>query len=201
MTQYRWNDGTSAAALEAGNFRLVCIEAFNSCGAATDSIRVRFDECLDCVWVPNAFSPNGDGLNDLFGALIKCPIENYRLLIFNRWGQKVFESYKTSNTWDGSNQDTGTYFYSLSYRNKSNNQIMIKKGMLPCCDKYGYKKSFPFLNQILKRKNDHYPVDGSGRAKNKTNASYRPNRGVVFLKPGLWIVNHRSGSAAKEPGH
>ena len=55
------------------------------------------------VFIPNSFSPNGDGHNDLFEISIFRPCEIYKLTIFNRWGQKVFESDDASNIhWDGS---------------------------------------------------------------------------------------------------
>lgn len=60
------------------------------------------------VWVPNAFSPNGDGKNDVFipkAILIfnqtGNPILDYKLEIYNRWGEQVFESYDVSMGWDG----------------------------------------------------------------------------------------------------
>ncbi|MBR9922537.1 MAG: PKD domain-containing protein [Bacteroidetes bacterium] len=54
------------------------------------------------VFFPNAFSPNADGLNDSFGPLYEnCPPENYRLLIFNRWGAMVYESDNPEEKWDG----------------------------------------------------------------------------------------------------
>jgi gliding motility-associated-like protein len=52
------------------------------------------------IYVPNAFTPNGDGLNDTFGGLGRG-VKKYHLIIYNRWGQLVFESNKQSNQWDG----------------------------------------------------------------------------------------------------
>lgn len=73
-----------------------------------------FIEC-DRIQVVDAFSPNGDGINENF--VIKG-IANYpdnRLIIFNRWGNKVFEQEKYDNSWSGDWNDSalsnGTYFY------------------------------------------------------------------------------------------
>ncbi|MFT4741337.1 MAG: gliding motility-associated-like protein [Marivirga sp.] len=67
------------------------------------------------LFVPNAFSPNGDKLNDLF---VPVGIENsryYHIQIFNRWGEKIFESSNSQNHWDGrfmdSNSQTGVYLF------------------------------------------------------------------------------------------
>jgi gliding motility-associated-like protein len=54
------------------------------------------------VFIPNSFTPNGDGLNDFFHPSIFRPCAVYELTIFNRWGQKVFESEDASQVyWDG----------------------------------------------------------------------------------------------------
>lgn len=51
---------------------------------------------------PNAFTPNGDGVNDRFFPLLDCPADPYRFAVYNRWGQKVFESLRSGEGWDGS---------------------------------------------------------------------------------------------------
>jgi len=83
----------------------------------TDSILVEGGECLNCkVFVPTAFTPNGDQLNDLFEIKLDCPLVSYNLAIFDRWGQKVFESDSPLVSWDGDNAElTGVYTYRLTY--------------------------------------------------------------------------------------
>ena len=61
---------------------------------------LHFKECPLQIWFPNAFSPDGDGLNDLFRP-VGSNITNYRLLIFNRWGALIFESSDILTGWDG----------------------------------------------------------------------------------------------------
>lgn len=70
---------------------------------------------LDCeLVVPNVFTPNGDGYNDKF---IIENLEHYRnsyMVIYNRWGNKVYESNDYANNWwDGANCSEGVYFYVL----------------------------------------------------------------------------------------
>jgi len=70
---------------------------------------------------PNAFSPNGDGVNDLFN-IPNLPEENcyYRfsnIKIYNRWGKKVFESDKKDFNWSGDKLPSGVYYYILDYKN------------------------------------------------------------------------------------
>ena len=53
------------------------------------------------IYVPNAFTPNGDGRNDLF-KVFGDPIDEMELIIYDRWGEKVFESKQKEDGWDGS---------------------------------------------------------------------------------------------------
>ncbi|MEM6963402.1 MAG: gliding motility-associated C-terminal domain-containing protein [Bacteroidota bacterium] len=58
------------------------------------------ENCACNIFIPNAFSPNGDGFNDRLEIFSNCPIEELDLTIYNRWGAVVFKS-TTENTWDG----------------------------------------------------------------------------------------------------
>jgi gliding motility-associated-like protein len=57
--------------------------------------------CANHIFFPNAFSPNGDGKNDLFRPVITGNLLNYRMHIYNRWGQKIFESTNAASGWNG----------------------------------------------------------------------------------------------------
>ncbi|MCB9197095.1 MAG: gliding motility-associated C-terminal domain-containing protein [Flavobacteriales bacterium] len=62
-----------------------------------DTITVYLDGTL---YVPNTFTPNGDGVNDYFKVVAR-DVHDYQLYIFNRWGQLIFDSQDTEATWDG----------------------------------------------------------------------------------------------------
>jgi len=70
-----------------------------------------------CVYVPNAFSPNGDGHNDIEYVYGKC-INTMDFIIFDRWGNKIFESENMHNGWDGTykgqSMNTGSFAYYLT---------------------------------------------------------------------------------------
>jgi gliding motility-associated-like protein len=80
---------------------------------------------VDCrgFFIPQAFSPNGDGINDFFEIVGIQNYPNNELKIVNRWGSKVYEAKGYQNDWDGTNQfglsisdkelPVGTYFYIL----------------------------------------------------------------------------------------
>jgi len=59
------------------------------------------EDCPCMVYVPTAFTPNNDGHNDAFQVEASCPITNYRLRIFDRWGNVVFESTDPTEVWVG----------------------------------------------------------------------------------------------------
>lgn len=76
----------------------VLVTGENGC-MAIDSVTVFIDPDL-LVYVPNIFSPNGDGNNDIFYVRGKG-IKSFSIIIYNRWGEKVFESTGLDNGWDG----------------------------------------------------------------------------------------------------
>ncbi len=66
--------------------------------------------------IPNVFTPNADGINDEFEIKNLEHYPNAQMVIFNRWGNKVFEHNDYyNNWWDGANAPDGTYFYVLRY--------------------------------------------------------------------------------------
>ncbi|MFM7177560.1 MAG: gliding motility-associated C-terminal domain-containing protein [Bacteroidota bacterium] len=76
------------------------------------------------IYIPNSFTPNGDGLNDTFGAIGEA-IGEYTMQVFNRWGQLVFESSSYKNQWDGKYEGepvpTGLYVYKMRAKGKAGN--------------------------------------------------------------------------------
>ena len=82
--------------------------------------------CPEIVFIPNSFTPNNDGLNDLFKATATKPLQSFRLTVFNRYGQKIFETGNPARGWDGnfknSKQPSGGYVYQCSYRFSSGYQ-------------------------------------------------------------------------------
>jgi len=86
----------------------------------------------DCpLIIPNTFSPNGDGINDLF--IVNGLKPNSTFYVYNRWGKKVFGSTFYKNNWDGKIQDSsgelipeGVYFYTLESHNGAKNNGYIQ---------------------------------------------------------------------------
>ena len=98
----------------------------NGCSAiAYDTIHI-----LSGVAIGNAFTPNGDGKNDVF-TIMADGVSTYHMSIFNRWGQLVFESYDKTIGWDGTfkgaQQPQGEYVYFVAIT-FLNGQSMNKTG-------------------------------------------------------------------------
>lgn len=86
---------------------------------------------FDCeLFVPTAFTPNGDGLNDEF--LVHAPMEisNFEMLIFDKMSRSLFQTKEINYGWDGTSQGKplppGTYFYVITYRDALNEKHVMK---------------------------------------------------------------------------
>jgi gliding motility-associated-like protein len=81
--------------------------------------------------VPTAFSPNGDGVNERFRALNQN-IDRYNLQVYNRWGEKVFETSVPGDGWDGVfkgvQQELGVYVWTCQYQLKGQTKLNLVKG-------------------------------------------------------------------------
>jgi len=80
------------------------------------------NEACPSMVLPNVFTPNGDGKNDVFEPL-KCPrfVESVALVVYNRYGSKVYQSSSPTLAWDGKSTDgsdlpSGLYYYQVSVR-------------------------------------------------------------------------------------
>jgi gliding motility-associated-like protein len=86
---------------------------------STDSLFIDAQPCCD-IFMPNAFTPNNDGLNDKYRIVGRGKHKISVFRIQNRWGQTVFETADDTRGWDGvyngRQQDMGTYFYYIKYQ-------------------------------------------------------------------------------------
>lgn len=98
----------------AGCYVITALDTFNNESAQSNIVCV--DNC-PVYELPNVFTPNGDGLYDLFIPLPYKFVESIDIKIYNRWGNLVFQTTDPNINWDGRNQDTkkpcsdGVYYY------------------------------------------------------------------------------------------
>lgn len=97
----------------------------------TATFEVTYNDCCN-VFVPNAFTPNNDGRNDVLRVLYKGDMQLEQMSIYNRYGQRVFYTIKMNDHWDGmfngEPQDMDTYFYYITVicGNKRAKEKLIK---------------------------------------------------------------------------
>lgn len=129
---YKWSTGESVCCITPNREGVYRRAVNNECGTYIDSINVTLSECDQCIVIPNAFSPNHDGRNDRFNAIVTCPIDRFEMSIYNRWGNKVFSTTNIDEGWDGSYKgvqaEAGTYVYLLEYRSSSTFRTNSIKG-------------------------------------------------------------------------
>ncbi|NUQ23105.1 MAG: PKD domain-containing protein [Saprospiraceae bacterium] len=97
------------------------LTAMNSCDTIAYTINARYDGALAAspLYIPNAFSPNDDGINDVFVVLAADDVlvTNFELMVFDRWGNQLFHSQNIANGWDGKFRSrmlgTGVYVWWL----------------------------------------------------------------------------------------
>lgn len=120
---YQWQDGQRSAQIRISQPGVYHVTTSDGICTASDSISIQVKECVELkVYTPNAFSPNGDGINDIFtpafapGLLISA----YRLQVFDRWGNLVFQGEDPAAGWDGTAGGRalpqGVYLYSFTFR-------------------------------------------------------------------------------------
>jgi gliding motility-associated-like protein len=117
---YTWQDGSKDSTFlvtKTGTYWVSAyIEDYKI--TLTDSIRVNYTDCTPPpIWIPNSFTPNGDGLNDVFRIETLDVLLEYSMLIFNRWGQLIYESNEVTKGWDGKYKgkqvESGVYTYRI----------------------------------------------------------------------------------------
>lgn len=117
--QYVWNTGEETSEIEVKQTGVYWVEVSNECGQELDSISVDTKECECILYFPNAFTPNNDGLNDGFGPVFDCDLNDYLFTIYNRWGRIIFQSNNPLEKWRGVFESMpvpeGIYVWKVNY--------------------------------------------------------------------------------------
>lgn len=124
---YNWSTGEITSSITVTSPGIYWVEQVTGSCVLRDTIEIILDNCSqptpvtnDCsLYIPNCFTPNSDHRNDKFGAAGEN-IQEFHIMIFNRWGELLFESFDLNDHWDGTcnaqpvQQDV--YVYKLDYR-------------------------------------------------------------------------------------
>ncbi|WP_213086920.1 gliding motility-associated C-terminal domain-containing protein [Chitinophaga agrisoli] len=127
-----WSDGTTGPFINVTKPGTYSVTVFNDCGSSTDQITVDYTQCDPEPHFPNAFTPNGDGRNDVFRPVVRGPMYEYELRIFNRWGELIYLGRDQKKGWDGRYQgqpvSIGTYVWWLTYKKMPGGNPNVIKG-------------------------------------------------------------------------
>lgn len=133
--EFDWNVPAANQSIQVGDSGMYIVNGTDHCdNMYSDSVLVSTALCDACIQMPTAFSPNGDGLNDLYQAVTLCNFYEFNLSIYNRYGQRVYNSSQESEGWDGIIRgipaDAGVYFYHLEATTLQRNESISLKGDL-----------------------------------------------------------------------
>jgi gliding motility-associated-like protein len=117
---YLWQDGSTGSeyqVAEAGTYSvLVTLDGCSN----SDTVNVETEDCEVVIVLPNIFTPNGDGMNDIFTPTATKGISSMETLIFNRWGNEVYVTNDVLIAWDGKDGGgelvDGVYFWVVIYK-------------------------------------------------------------------------------------
>jgi len=133
-TSLQWSGGETTPVIRVGAGSDYAVTVANACGAASQSINVPAEDCCR-IYLPNAFSPNDDGINDQFLPFShSCIFSDYNLKLFSRWGELVFESADPDLGWNGKFRGKplpeSAFVYQLRYtlQTPEGRQQKIEKG-------------------------------------------------------------------------
>ncbi|MEO6038478.1 MAG: gliding motility-associated C-terminal domain-containing protein, partial [Saprospiraceae bacterium] len=134
---FQWSDGSTADSLVIKEFGSYTVRLTNICGIAMDTFELEKPQADCCQPLfPNAFSPNGDGVNDRFSAIFEqCDLEYADFLVYDRWGELIFQGYEATQQWDGLTLNgteamSDVYVYVLHYKRRDQGQEQFEKGQV-----------------------------------------------------------------------
>ncbi|MFN3951075.1 MAG: gliding motility-associated C-terminal domain-containing protein [Thermaurantimonas sp.] len=132
-----WSTGDTAYAITVREPGTYTAYTYNECFAHTDTFTLYTRFCWDkeqaftTLYIPNAFTPNGDGRNDCF-QIVGDNLSSYQIQIFSRWGELVYQSDDVSQCWDGTHRGRpvpdGVYLYVIRHTDRHGNPMPIRRG-------------------------------------------------------------------------
>lgn len=116
---YLWNTGDTSPSIVPQSSSNYWVQISNPCGEIVDEADIEIRRCMCNVWIPSAFTPNGDGVNETFEIKVDCRDFDFTLDIFNRWGEHIYQQTDLDKPWDGrykgKSMPNGIYTYRIQY--------------------------------------------------------------------------------------
>jgi len=128
---YAWNTGSTLPSIQISTPGFYAVSIITECYSTEEKIQVALSaDCDPQVFIPNVFSPNGDGINDTWEVLIDPSLQfsGVQCRVFDRWGDLVFYSTTIPVEWDGRfNRKTlepGVYVYVVKFVLENDVQVL-----------------------------------------------------------------------------
>ena len=128
--EYLWSNGEDLPEITVYDAGMYILEVKSDHCTLVDSTQVIGKSGYSVLFLPNTFTPNHDGVNDIFSG-IGTDITYFNMRIFNRWGAMIFETADMEKGWDGSYKGEivpdGIYCYVIRYSTPSSFDQQFKK--------------------------------------------------------------------------
>jgi gliding motility-associated-like protein len=133
---YLWNTNPPQVTPKASDLRfgyyIVQVSDVKGC-TISDTVYIEPGTCCEEVFIPSAFTPNGDGLNDIFRCVTSAGLQVIQFDVFNRWGERVWSTDDYTKGWDGTNKGqlvgpNEVFYYTFVYRCLTDGKTYSRKG-------------------------------------------------------------------------
>ncbi len=135
QAKYEWSNGLTSSIIQInspGNY-WVKVTSRDGC-ISRDTVSLAAKECLKGVFFPNAFTPNNDRTNNSFKPVVHGNLESFYFVIYNRYGQKVFETKDPKRGWDGTingkQQASAAFIWTAQYKFTGEKMETIKGSLV-----------------------------------------------------------------------
>jgi gliding motility-associated-like protein len=127
---FSWSTSETTSAITptvTGTYALI---ATNYCGTRTENIEIIYEKCEFTLFVPNSFTPNNDGINDVWFPVFD-ELDVIEITIFDRWGEAIFKGNKQNFFWTGNVRGgdyyapNGAYAYKILYKSQFGDDEII----------------------------------------------------------------------------
>lgn len=128
--KYLWQDGSTKKFININSPGMYSLRLSNECGTSSGMISITEGVCQ--LYIPNAFTPNRDGMNDIFKPIYNGKINFYNFQLHNIWGEEIFRSLDIRTGWNGYykgiQQPVGTYVWTLNISINDEKEPRLLKG-------------------------------------------------------------------------
>ncbi len=129
---YLWSTGSQQRSItveQTGNYTLTVGDE-NGCVGKETILIFEKKECIKAIYIPSAFTPNNDGINDIFRATVFGNLRFFKLDIYNQWGEIIFSTTDFRKGWDGNYKgmpaNTGIFVWVCSYEPEGGKPVFQK---------------------------------------------------------------------------